>query len=233
MLWISYRANPDACAAFLPTGLQAGDDLGNAAIAFFDWQWCTDDREELRYPQRAQFRECLITLTCALDGRPAARIAFAWVDSYVPLVRGFIQGIPKKFGSVWITRSFSVGLASSCRATGGMFSGILSADSEQIATALVRLDDVVDQPPPLATYPAVQTRHFPSWHPGESPLEELVIGEISDVKFSEVWSGSADLMINGADPDLAALAPVEVGRGYVFSYGETLRPGRRVPTQPQ
>src|SRR5690349_4262656 len=67
--------------------------------------------EYLDDPGRCQFREFLILLGCAVDGRPMARSPYAWVDRAVPLVRGWIQGMPKQWGSVQLTRAVPVGRA--------------------------------------------------------------------------------------------------------------------------
>jgi enduracididine biosynthesis enzyme MppR len=228
-LWVTCRLNPAAAAAFLPSGLRPGPDPGAAAIGFFDWQWCTESGAELREPERAQFKECMIALDCLLGDRPVARVPYAWVDSAVPLVRGFIQGMPKLFGSVWLTRSFPVGRAGSRREPGGEFSATLSADGHRIISATVSLAEPADQPPPLADRPLVHTRHLPAWDPDQAPLEELVMAATSDARFAAIWRGTARLAFHDVcDPDLAALAPVEVGAGYLFSYAETLAPGRRV-----
>lgn len=228
-LWVTYRADPDKAAAFLPPGLMPGPDPGAAAIGFYDWQWCSADGTELRDPGRAQFRECLIVLDCELDGQPAGRVPYAWVDSAVPLLRGFIQGMPKLFGSVWLTRSFPAGRAGPRRQPGTEFSAVAHADGRRIASATVTLAGPASSPPPLSDRPLVHTRHFPAWEPGEPALEELVVAATTDIEFADSWYGEAELRFDPAgDPDLAALAPTETGRGYLFSYAETLAPGRRV-----
>jgi len=230
-LWVTCRVRPEAAAAFLPAGLRPGPDPGAAAIGFFDWQWCTESGAELLDPMRAQFRECMIALDCLLGDRPVARVPYAWVDSAVPLVRGFVQGMPKLFGSVWLTRGFPVGKAAPRRARGGTFTGTLSAGGRRVLSATVTLAEGVDGPPPLADRPLVHTRHFPAWDPADAPLEELVMAATSGTEFAAIWRGPAELAFaDVADPDLATLAPVEVGPGYLFSYAETLAPGRRVRT---
>jgi enduracididine biosynthesis enzyme MppR len=228
-IWIEYRVDPDAAAAFLPPGLRMGADPGLAAIGFYDWQWCGDAQEHLRDPARAQFRECLIALDCALDDEPVARVPYAWVDDVVPLVRGLFQGMPKLPGSIAMTRTFPVGRAAARREAGSRFTAVASAGRTPLASATVTLDGPLSQTPPLADRPLIHTRHLPAWEPGEPPLEELVRSSTSDVQFADMWQGSAELEFSTAgDPDLATLAPVEVGAGYVFSYAETLRPGHRV-----
>jgi acetoacetate decarboxylase len=228
-LWVTCRVRPEAATAFLPAGLRPGPDPGAAAIGFFDWQWCAEGGTELREPARAQFRECMIALDCLLGDQPVARVPYAWVDSAVPLVRGFIQGMPKLFGSVWLTRSFAVGRAAPRREPGGEFSGTVSADGRRMVSATVRLSEAIDQPPPLADRPLVHSRHLPAWEPHEPPLTELVMAATSNVQFAAIWRGQAQLGFHDIDdPDLAALTPIEIGAAYVFSYAETLAPGRRV-----
>jgi len=233
-LWVTYHADPEAVAAFLPAGLRPGPEPGAAAIGFYDWQWCSESGGELDDPVRARFSECLIVLDCLLDGRPVARVPFAWVDSAVPLVRGLIQGMPKAFGSVWLTRSFPVGRAGPRREAGARFSAVASADGRRIASASVTLSAASLTPPPLSDRTLVHTRHFPAGEPGESALEELVTSATSGTEFAGIWAGEAELSFHDiADPGVAALAPVDLGRGYVFSYAETLAPGRRLRPPPE
>lgn len=228
-LWIGCQIDPAAVTAFLPPGLQAGSDPGAGAVAFYDWQWCTDSEAELRDPAQAQFRECLILVGCEYAGEPAARVPYAWVDSPVPLVRGLIQGMPKLFGSVHLTRSFPIGRAGPRRERGSRFDAVLSAGGRRIVNGSVTLERVADRPPPMAAHPLIHTRYFPAWHPGKPPLVELVRSAVSEVDFSEVWEGEAELAFRDvADPDLAMLAPIATGPGYLFSYAETLNPGRRL-----
>lgn len=233
-LWVTFHADPAAVAALLPAGLLPGPDPGYAAIGFYDWQWCTDHGAELDDPVRAQFRECLVALDCRLAEQPVARVPYAWVDSAVPLVRGFIQGMPKLPGAVWLTRSFPVGRAGPRRAAGSRFSAVAAADGRRLISATVTLASAQHTPPPLADRPLVQTRHFPAWHPGEEPLEELVLAHTTDPGFAGIWRGDAELLFHDVqDEHLAALTPIDVEAGYVFSYAETLWPGRRIgPTGP-
>ena len=186
MVWIAYRADPEACRALLPDPLRLADRHLNAAVCFCEWQWCTDSGEELLRPELAQFRECLIALDCTCDGEPVARVPFAWVDSVVPLVRGLLQGMPKRWGSVFVSRAYEVGRARSVRAPGGRFAGTLSEDGRSLIAGGVRLDGPAAAPPPLATQPFVHTRHIPGWGPDLPDQCHLVRSRVSGVEFSPV-----------------------------------------------
>jgi enduracididine biosynthesis enzyme MppR len=226
VIWISYRADPRACRDLLPGPLRLTGRPLNASVSFCDWQWCTDSQEELLRPEVAQFRECVITLDCVRDGEPVARVPFAWVDSVAPLVRGHLQGMPKLWGSVFLSRAYEVGRARSVRGPGGRFVGTLSERGRSLLHGTVRLSGMADAPPRLMTQPYVHTRHVPGWGPDLPDQCHLVRSCVTGVEFSSVWRGVGELCFGDVGGlEVGALAPLEVGPGYVFSYAETLMPG--------
>jgi hypothetical protein len=151
------------------------------------------------------------------------------VDDPVPLVRGLFQGLPKQPGAVRLTREARAGRAGPRRAPGGVFAASVAARDRRIAEAAVTLREPAAGPPVLNTVAPVHVRHLPAWDPDSGPVVELVSAATTGDEYSQVWTGDAELrFVDVTDPDLATLAPVEVGAGYVFSYGETLAPGRRV-----
>lgn len=226
VVMVDYRVDPDAAARFLPPELDLGPDPGAAAAVFAHWQWCSESGEELADPRRCQFGEFLILIACRYRGRPMARCPYAWVDRPVPMVRGWVQGMPKQLGAVHQTRPMRVGRAGPRLGARGRFDGVASTEGLRIASASVVVEEEAPEPPLLHTLPLVHTRVFPPWLPGERPEPRLVASTVTDVRFSEVWSGSASLSIStDLDPDLATLAPLSVGRGHVFGYAETLRGG--------
>ena len=230
---MDYRVDPAAAARFLPPGLSLGPDAGAAAAVFVEWQWCSAGGDELADPVRCQFAEFLILLAGVQGGRPVARCPYAWVDRAVPLVRGWVQGMPKQFGAIRLTRPIRAGRAGPRIQAGGSFAASLAAHDRRLASASVTLEAPADEPPLLNRLPLVHSRRFPAWVPGDQPLDELVASQVTDVEYSPVWTGTATLrfepdLLGGWDRDLASLAPLGVGPGYVFSYGETLLGGIRL-----
>src|SRR6266550_3572378 len=94
MLTLEYRTDPDRVIELLPDPLEPAEDPGAVALVFADWQTCRDDRQELLDPVR-----------------PASRCVYIWVDRDMPMLRGRIQGYPKKLGSIWMSRPIRVGKA--------------------------------------------------------------------------------------------------------------------------
>ncbi|MCP2164348.1 enduracididine biosynthesis enzyme MppR [Goodfellowiella coeruleoviolacea] len=227
VIMVDYRVDPEAAARFLPPGLSLGSDPGAAAAIFAEWQWCSESGAELADPQRCQFAEFLILLACEHNGVPMARCPYAWVDSPVPMLRGWVQGMPKQFGAIHQTRPRSVGLAGPKPNAPGRFDGALSVHGRRVAEITVRTERRITQPPQLHAVPLVHTRMFPTWTSAEPPLAQLVTSEVTGVEFGEIWAGDADLRFPSVpDADFAGLLPVEIDQGYVFSYAETLCGGK-------
>src|SRR4029079_6060064 len=73
------------------------------------------------------------------------------------LVRGWIQGFPKKLGRIHMTRSFGL----DCRAEGRTFAGTLSDNRHHVAQGTVTPERAAESGPTHNDPPLVNRRHFP------------------------------------------------------------------------
>ncbi|HEY5120155.1 MAG TPA: acetoacetate decarboxylase family protein, partial [Acidimicrobiales bacterium] len=124
LLTVEYRTNPDNVRAVLPPDVQmVHDDEDPGAVAFIwaDWQSCGDDRSEILDPVRSQYKEAFVVVRCRYEGQIYSRCVFIWVDKDFALVRGYLQGYPKKIGSIHQTRPITVGSAGPRLEAGGRF----------------------------------------------------------------------------------------------------------------
>jgi len=223
LLVIEFWADPEAAAATLPDRLVPHEDSGRMTAMFIDWQSCGDTRSELRDPIRAQYREFLVTVAATHNGRDVAYCPYIWVTADFSLVRGLIQGFPKKLGSVAVTRAYDVeSPASPGLKKGATFCGTAAANDRRLASGSVTLDHTTEAPSPHFTVPIVNMRYFPrldAGHHGDPAVHELVRVAANDRSFSEIWEGDAELeLYETPDDELGALAPLRVGRGFRFSY---------------
>jgi acetoacetate decarboxylase len=219
-LVIEFRTDPEAARSFLPRALEPGDDIGAAAAVFADWQSCSDGGDELVDPIRSQYKEFYVVLACRLDGEPVTRCPLMWVDKGFSLARGWIQGFPKKPGSIWMTREVSVGKAGPRLEPGARFGATLAADDRRLAEATVTLTGPSETGPTVNAPPLVNTRYLPPWEPSDDPFEEHVRAGGYDREIADVWEGDATLTFFDSPVDeLAALQPLEVGKGFRFSFG--------------
>ncbi len=106
-----YRTDPDAVAALLPAELEPAEDPGAVAAIFADWQSCSVDGHELVDPIQSQYREFFLVVGARYQGQPVSRCVYIWVDKDFAMYRGWIQGFPKKLGSIHMTRLFAAGQA--------------------------------------------------------------------------------------------------------------------------
>jgi len=124
LLTVEYRTDPANVRAVLPPDVElAHDDEDPGAVAFIwaDWQSCGDDGAELLDPVRSQYKESFVVVRCRYGGQLYSRCVFIWVDKDFALVRGYLQGYPKKLGSIHQTRPVTVGSAGPRLEAGGKF----------------------------------------------------------------------------------------------------------------
>jgi Acetoacetate decarboxylase (ADC) len=222
-LVIEYWAEPAAVAAVLPPGLSPlAEDPGRCAALFVDWQSCSDSGEELLDPVRGQYREFFIVVNAVCDGAPVTTCPYIWVDRDFALVRGWIQGFPKKLGSIHMTRSFGL----DCRAEGRTFAGSLAANDRRLAFGTVTPERISESGPTHNDPPLVNVRHFPRLAAGrhaDPAVHELVAARSRDRSISAIHEGSATLELYPAPgEEHAALAPVRTGKGFRFQFAYTV-----------
>lgn len=227
-LVIEYWADPDAVAAVLPPGLEPyADDPGRAAALFVDWQSCTSGQAELLDPARSQYKEFFIVVNATLDGELITSCPYIWVDQDFALVRGWIQGFPKKLGSIQMTRTFGLDcLADPGIKPGAAYGGTVAANDRRLAEGTVTLERRSESGPTHNDPPLHNVRHFPRLaadRHGEPAVHELVRAASTDRSSSEIWTGPATLQFFGApNEEHDRLAPVRVGDGFRFTFAYTV-----------
>ena len=108
-LVIEYWADPAAVAAVLPEGLEPHPTIRAAARrSSSTGSRARTTGDELVDPVRGQYKEFFIVVNALLDGEPVTTCPYIWVDKDFALVRGWIQGFPKKLGEIEMTRSFGL-----------------------------------------------------------------------------------------------------------------------------
>ncbi len=237
LLTVEYRTDPSAIRALLPAELSlAHDDEDPGAVAFIwaDWQSCGADGAELLDPIRSQYREAFVVVRCRYDGRLFSRCVFIWVDKDFALIRGHLQGYPKKLGSIHQTRPVSVGKAGPRLAPGGRFGMTLAASDRRLANATVTLDGTADSNGFVNGHPMLHHRWFPKIElDGHDSLDEVVTMAGVDVEVGPVYAGSATLeLFDAPTEELHLLRPQEMLGGYFRTVGTTFAGGTTLRSTP-
>jgi acetoacetate decarboxylase len=157
------------------------------------------------------------------NGTRIAWCPYCYVDNDAALMRGWIQGYPRKFGTVHQTRTFAAASqASAPLVHDGRFSACMSAHGRLLVQASVTLREKAERLVGLLDRRIVGRRYFPRLSAGmhDRPAVDELVRCISDhLLITNVWIGEAELEFPEAyGEELDMLGPLKVGRGYRFSF---------------
>ena len=231
LLTVEYRTNPDNVRRLLPEDVDlAHDDEDPGAVAFIwaDWQSCGDDLAETLDPVRSQYKEAFVVVRCRYQGQLYSRCVFIWVDKDFALVRGYLQGYPKKLGSIHQTRPITVGRAGPRLEAGGRFGMTLAAGDRRLANATVTLEGLADSGGFVNSHAMLHHRWFPRIElDGRDSLAEVVTMSGTNLELGPAWRGSASIeLFDSPTEELTRLAPEEIIGGYFRTVGTTFAGGR-------
>jgi acetoacetate decarboxylase len=215
---VDFTAPLDAVAALLPDGLEPAPD-GAASVVFADWCSASDhDSRVGADPAIGQYREAYVVLHAARGDKKVGRVPFIWVDSELSLLRGQIQGFPKKLGQIAMTRPVALGRGGVRKEPGSSFTAHATSHGRRVLSASVLLERAVDRVPRALTLPLVHTRLFPAIDRAQPAVHELAFGAIEGFEHGPVFAGPGKLELGATEyEELAPLGPVAVGTGYTLS----------------
>ncbi len=227
---VDFTAPVDAVAALLPRGLEPAPD-GGASVVFADWCSASDhDERVLADPGIGQYHEAYVVLHALRGDKRVGRVPFIWVDSELSLLRGQIQGFPKKLGQIAMTRAVELGRGGVRKQAGARFAAHAVSHGRRVLSAGVTLEGTAERLPRAATLPLIHTRLFPAIDRPEPAVQELQFGTIADFQCGTVHTGRATLELGQTEyEELAPLGPSAVGAGYVFSMAFSVMGGRVEP----
>jgi len=204
LLTVEFRTDPAAIARLLPDELDLpheDEDPGAVAFIWADWQACSDDGRELDDPIRLQYKEAFVVVRCRWNDQLWSRCAFIWVDKDFAMVRGHLQGYPKKLGSVQVSR--------------------------RLAEATVTLTGPSETNGFVNALPMLHHRYLAAIEgDGTDTFRELVTMRGRDVELGPAWRGDATIELFGSPvEELTSLEVREVLGGYFRSVGTTFAGG--------
>jgi acetoacetate decarboxylase len=128
VLAVEFWNDPDVTAEILPRGVQLDSRCRGRSVALFADCQFTANSDEYLDPARYQCREFFVLLDATWRGSPIAWCPYAYADNDAAIMRGWIEGYPKKRGVVHQTRSFAAASAASAPlANKSRFAGCVSA----------------------------------------------------------------------------------------------------------
>lgn len=181
-------------ASLVPSSL--GRLTGKGCIHFVDWQATTDGRE-LVDPVYAQYRETIVIVEIEQpNGKLYNYCPFIWVDQDISLIRGLLQGWPKKFGTTYLTRSLPIDhIAAAPLKAGSRMGATLTVKERRLIEAELKLTEKTGQPYGFLTNKTIGTVGWPDLtQPANYPELKSVLPNIQN-KIASNWQ-DAEAKIN-------------------------------------
>ncbi len=227
---VAIRFDPGAGGELVPAAL--GRVTGKGCVHFADWQ-ATTDGSELLDPVYSQYRETIVIVEIERpDGALFNFCPFIWVDQDISLMRGLLQGWPKKLGTTHMTRSLPLdhAAASPIRA-GSRLGASLSVKDRRLVEAGLTLTGRPGLPLGFLTAPTIGTVGWADLtRPGELPRQQWVLPDIQGKVASDWHEAEATLAIlPHPREELALLGQVETTGASVGWLGMTVVGARPLP----
>lgn len=214
---------PEVSVHCLPKGVELDKKCPGHAVALFTNYQFTAQNDEYLDPARYQCRGFGVLLD-AWKGSPIAWCPYYYTDNDAALMRGWIQGYPRKFGAVHQTRSFATAgnAASASLANDSRFTACMSAHGRLLVQARITLRKKAECLAGLLDRRIVGRRYFPrlSADSHDKPAVDELVRCVSDhLQITNIWIGEGELSFPEAyGEELEVLGPLKVGRGYRFSF---------------
>jgi hypothetical protein len=228
LLNVDFECDAAAARGFVPPEL--GTASGRGTVHFAEWQ-ATTDGSELLDPVLSQYRETIVLLELRRpDGTSANFCPLIYVDQDASMLRGQLQGWPKKMGSTWLTRCLPLDhVAAAPLRKGTRLGASLSVKERRLVEARLELTgrpgrplgflarptygtvgfaDLTEagRPPPLRfVRSAVAGRVGDAWHEATAELSFLDVPreELCDLRLRAATEGSVGwfaMSVTGATP---------------------------------
>jgi acetoacetate decarboxylase len=226
---VFFRTDAGRAKELIPAPLEIGPDPGQGIVWFVEWVSVSESNPDLAFinPERAIYRECLVMIQCSFRGDPGYVVPYIWVDNDFTLMRGFVQGWPKKMARIYLTKFSELHPKIGGKRVGAKMKGICEAHGERIVEGSLVFTRQAE-PSDLPSLKFYLMRHFPNIEDASKPaVHEIVISAVSDVRVADIWAGEAELtFFESAFEEVAALAPTEMLGGFSHNMGFTITGGR-------
>ncbi len=206
---LATKVNADTAVDFIPDNF--GTATGRAFGHFCEWQ-ATTDGSELTDPAYAQYSEFFYLIEVEKQGQLRLFCPFIYVDQDISMLRGLLQGWPKKLGSVWIGRSYDLDHPAAGRIGKGTRLGAsLSVKDRRLAEAEWAYTGEEGERLGFLSTPTFGTVGQPSLIGAPSPGPKRYVQQaVSETAIGKVHAAKGELRLFESPKDeMGLLAPTE------------------------
>ncbi|BFH73807.1 acetoacetate decarboxylase family protein [Sulfurisphaera javensis] len=178
----------------------------------YNWDFMYQD------PELVQYMEGAIGFKVNFEGKNYLYFPFMWVDKDWALVRGWLDGYPKKIAKIAMTRLHPLLPKYNRPEPGLKLGGYVTRGGGIMFRLQVELKEKVNSVPLKDFGPFLNLRRFPSRGDSEEDLYE-VASRVRDVSnYGEIWKGEAYVELGGyVNDEVNVLKLEEVYAGYFYT----------------
>lgn len=219
---LAVQIDPATANHFIPKGF--GQPTGRAYGHFCDWQ-ATTNGMELLDPVYAQYKEFFFLLEAERHGDVRLYCPFIYVDQDIAMMRGLLQGWPKKQGSVWITRSYNLDHpAAALQEKGARLGASLAVKDRRLAEAQIELTGKPGERIGFLAIPTFGIVGEPTIVDGNSAgRHRLVSQSVSETRIGEIHAARGELtLLDSPWDELGQLTPLQTLNAVVCEFALTV-----------
>jgi acetoacetate decarboxylase len=229
VMHLTFKAEADRVRRLIPSPLQVGPNPGEGVVWFVEWVSVSEANPDLSFinPERSLYRECIIMVGCQFEGVPGYYVPYIWVDNDFTLMRGFIQGFPKKLGRVHMTKLHNLTPKIGGKKIGAKMKGICLSHEDRIVegSLVFTRQAALGEIPPVKFY---LMRHFPDFENPDKPLvHDITVSTVTNVTLADAWTGDGTIRFFPSPfEEVYDLGKLEVTGGFFYSLGLTITGGK-------
>ncbi|MEM4971266.1 MAG: acetoacetate decarboxylase family protein [Sulfolobales archaeon] len=223
---VHLKVNSDKAQKLLPKFLRASDE---AWIYVADFVTVHGKNIEwiYRVPDMTQYKEAAIALKVYYEGRPYSYFPFMWVDKDWALIRGWLNGYPKKIAEIVMSKINPLNPVLGEISRGTRLGGYCSRLGRRLLTIVVELEEETTEIPLRGFGPTLTYRHFPATYKGQQELSEVLEIIRSNYRLGRAWRGRGEVEIGYGDNDeVDLIEPLSILGGYYYTAGYTIEGGK-------
>lgn len=209
--------DPEPARELLPPGLELASN--KAWLYVSEFLSYPENNDEMAYldPELTIYREGAVALNVALDGQVYLYFPFMWVDKDWALIRGYLNGYPKKLAYISLSKLHPLMPGRDQPAPGLKLGGYVARNGYTLFRLQVELTEKADGVPISAFGPTLTFRRFPATGAGETDVWEYVTVVKGESKIADVWRGQGSVQIGWGPNDEVNLIQIrEVIAGYYY-----------------
>jgi acetoacetate decarboxylase len=230
-LSIFFKTDPEKLAKLLPPPLEGPTSgprvgVGRFTVNEFVCDWGLGDELVWTNPARAICREGLVAIPAKRGEYEGELDAVLWCDNDAEIAAcREVYGWAQKLGEVHLSWPYH-----SQMGPGAKIRAVVSRYQNRLATADITLERQID-PGDLPRWGSfLGFRWLPSAAPDGKSIQELIIEELGDKTLTDVWTGTGQLQLHGAeDEEIADLAPFEIAGAYYLKNEWRKMPAKVIP----